>query len=185
MTRWAREQTELPPPIFVLGLCRSGTTVLHRLLGQGPDNRTLPHWESFDPVHTVEGPEPRRRKLTRTLLLAEIVSPSIKAIHPMDAYQTDECRGDVYQRVPNAAVRRPISSAWLPRLATLAGCSNRLPSRLPSTAAARGERLTRRRTPSGTAFAWPSGRRTRRVPWRRPRSPAHLPPAAVADSMGA
>ncbi|KPK16581.1 MAG: hypothetical protein AMJ62_05130 [Myxococcales bacterium SG8_38] len=89
----AVEQTELPPPVFVLGLFRSGTTVLHRLLGQDPDNRTLPHWESFDPVHTLEGPEPRQRKLTRTLLLADIVSPSIKAIHPMDAYQTDECRG--------------------------------------------------------------------------------------------
>ena len=87
------EQTELPTPVFVLGLFRSGTTVLHRLLGQDPDNRTLPHWESFDPVHTDGGPEPRQRKLTRTLWLADILSPSIKAIHPMDAYQTDECRG--------------------------------------------------------------------------------------------
>jgi hypothetical protein len=87
------EQTELPPPIFVLGLFRSGTTALHRLLGQDPDNRTLPHWESFDPVHTPEGPEPRQRKLARMLKLADIVSPAIKAIHPMDAQQTDECRG--------------------------------------------------------------------------------------------
>ena len=87
------EQTELPTPIFVLGLFRSGTTILHRLLGEDPDNRTLPHWESFDPVHTPGGPEPRQRKLARTLMLADIVSPSIKAIHPMDANQTDECRG--------------------------------------------------------------------------------------------
>jgi hypothetical protein len=87
------EQTELPPPIFVLGLFRSGTTILHRLLGEDPDNRSLPHWESFDPVHSAEGPEARQRKLTRTLMLADILSPSIRAIHPMDAYQTDECRG--------------------------------------------------------------------------------------------
>ncbi len=87
------EQTKLPTPLFVLGLFRSGTTILHRLLGQDPDNRTLPHWESFDPVHTPEGPEPRQRKLTRTLMLADFISPSIRAIHPMDAYQTDECRG--------------------------------------------------------------------------------------------
>ena len=86
-------QTELPSPIFVLGLFRSGTTILHRLLGEDPANRTLPHWESFDPVHTPEGPAPRQRKLTRTLLLADILSPSIRAMHPMDAYQTDECRG--------------------------------------------------------------------------------------------
>jgi len=89
----AVEQTELPAPLFVLGLFRSGTTVLHRLLGHDPDNRTLPHWESFDPVHTPEGPEPRQRKLARMLLLADVLSPSIKAIHPMDAHQTDECRG--------------------------------------------------------------------------------------------
>jgi Sulfotransferase family len=87
------EHTELPAPVFVLGLFRSGTTVLHRLLGHDPDNRTLPHWESFDPVHTPEGPAPRQRKLARTLMLADIVSPAIKAIHPMDAQQTDECRG--------------------------------------------------------------------------------------------
>ena len=87
------EQTELPPPIFVLGLFRSGTTILHRLLGEDPDNRTLPHWESFDPVHTPEGPAPRQRKLARMLRLADIISPNIKAIHPMDEYQTDECRG--------------------------------------------------------------------------------------------
>ncbi|MFW2389033.1 MAG: sulfotransferase family protein, partial [Polyangiales bacterium] len=87
------ERTELPTPIFVLGLFRSGTTVLHRLLGEDPENRTLPHWESFDPVHSSKGPEARQRKLKRMLMLADIVSPSIKAIHPMDAYQTDECRG--------------------------------------------------------------------------------------------
>ncbi|MBT8467899.1 MAG: sulfotransferase [Deltaproteobacteria bacterium] len=89
----AIEETALPTPVFVLGLFRSGTTVLHRLLGEDPDNRTLPHWESFDPVHTPEGPERRQRKLTNTLMLADILSPSIRAIHPMDAYQTDECRG--------------------------------------------------------------------------------------------
>ena len=87
------EQTELPTPVFVLGLFRSGTTILHRLLGEDPDNRTLPHWESFDPVHTPEGPEPRQRHLAKFLMLADILSPNVGAIHPMDAHQTDECRG--------------------------------------------------------------------------------------------
>ena len=86
------EQTELPTPVFVLGLFRSGTTILHRLLGEDPDNRTLPHWESFDPVHTPEGPEPRQRHLAKFLMLADILSPNVGAIHPMDAHQTDECR---------------------------------------------------------------------------------------------
>ncbi len=85
--------TKLPTPVFVLGLFRSGTTILHRLLGEDPENRTLPHWESFDPTPWSEGPTRAQRTLTRFLKMADFVSPNIKAIHPMDAYQTDECRG--------------------------------------------------------------------------------------------
>jgi hypothetical protein len=85
--------TQLPTPVFVLGLFRSGTTILHRLLGEDPDNRTLPHWESFDPTPWPEGPVRAQRTLSRFLKMADLVSPNIKAIHPMDAHQTDECRG--------------------------------------------------------------------------------------------
>ncbi len=87
------ERTVLPPTVFVLGLFRSGTTILHRLLGEDPDNRTLPHWESFDPTPAPDGPLRAQRTLARFLRLADLVSPNIKAIHPMDAFQTDECRG--------------------------------------------------------------------------------------------
>jgi hypothetical protein len=85
--------TRLPTPVFVLGLFRSGTTILHRLLGEDAENRTLPHWESFDPTPWPEGPKHAQRTLSRFLKLADLISPNIKAIHPMDAYQTDECRG--------------------------------------------------------------------------------------------
>ncbi|NNK06931.1 MAG: sulfotransferase [Myxococcales bacterium] len=89
----AIEETPLPRPVFVLGLFRSGTTVLHRLLGEDPQNRTLPHWESFDPTPWPEGPERAQRTLSRFLAMARFLSPNIEAIHPMDAHQTDECRG--------------------------------------------------------------------------------------------
>jgi hypothetical protein len=85
--------TQLPTPLFVLGLFRSGTTILHRLLGEDPGNRTLPHWESFDPTPRPEGPARAQGTLSRFLKMADILSPNIKAIHPMDAFQTDECRG--------------------------------------------------------------------------------------------
>ncbi|MCZ6807303.1 MAG: sulfotransferase [Deltaproteobacteria bacterium] len=108
---------ELPAPLFVLGLFRSGTTFLHRLLAQDPDSRTLPHWESFDPVHTPAGPEARQRKLTFTLGLADVLSPNIKAIHPMDAYQTDECRAlftNVFRTLQfNVQYRVPSYVDWL------------------------------------------------------------------------
>ena len=111
------EHAELPPPIFVLGLFRSGTTVLHRLLGKDPENRTLPHWESFDPSPSSEGPRRAQRSLSRSLMLADFISPQVKAIHPMDAYQTDECRGmftNVF-RTPqlNVQFRVPSYLDWL------------------------------------------------------------------------
>ena len=111
------EKTELPTPVFVLGLFRSGTTILHRLLGKDPENRTLPHWESFDPTPWPEGPERAQRTLSRFLRLADLISPNIKAIHPMDAYQTDECRGmftNVF-RTPqlNVQYRVPSYVDWL------------------------------------------------------------------------
>jgi hypothetical protein len=93
--------------------------VLHRLLAQDQDNRTLPHWESFDPVHSPEGPAARQRQLARTLRLADLLSPSVKAIHPMNAYDTDECRAlftNVF-RTPqfNVQYRVPSYLQWLLR----------------------------------------------------------------------
>jgi hypothetical protein len=110
-------ELQLPAPIFVLGLFRSGTTVLHRLLGKDPANRTLPHWESFDPSPSSEGPRRAQQSLSRSLMLADVISPQIKAIHPMDAYQTDECRGmftNVF-RTPqlNVQYRIPSYLDWL------------------------------------------------------------------------
>lgn len=113
------EGVDLPPPVFVLGLFRSGTTFLHRLLAQDPNSRTLPHWESFDPVHAPEGPRARQRKLTFTLGLADLLSPSVKAIHPMDAHQTDECRAlftNVFRTLQfNVQYRVPGYVEWLLR----------------------------------------------------------------------
>src|SRR6185436_6009397 len=50
-------RTELPPPVFVIGLPRSGTTFLHRLLAADPAARSIPYWESFDPLPPADGPD--------------------------------------------------------------------------------------------------------------------------------
>jgi len=140
------EHAELPPPVFVLGLFRSGTTVLHRLLARDPDNRTLPHWESFDPSPSPEGPRRAQRSLSRSLMLADIISPQIKAIHPMDAYQTDECRGmftNVF-RTPqlNVQYRVPGYLDWLfKENATIAYMHHRRQLQLAFHQRPRGKRL--------------------------------------------
>ena len=52
------------PPIVVLGLPRSGTTFLHRLLALDPANRGVPLWELVRVLPdggVVEGEPDRRR----------------------------------------------------------------------------------------------------------------------------
>ena len=41
---------ELDPPIIIVGLPRTGTTHLHQLLATDTSLRTLPYWESVEPV---------------------------------------------------------------------------------------------------------------------------------------
>ena len=62
------EDVELPPPIFIIGWPRTGSTFLHQLLACDPANRTIPYWESFDPVPPRPGkPDERIEKLEKML----------------------------------------------------------------------------------------------------------------------
>ena len=81
----------LPPQIFVIGWPRSGSTFLHRLLAQDPDTRTIPYWESFDPVPPQSGPDQRTARVERLLARLAQIAPAYQAIHPMQADDTEEC----------------------------------------------------------------------------------------------
>lgn len=84
--------TELPPPIFILGWPRTGSTFLHQLLGADPAARTIPYWESFDPVPPQEGkPDRRAEKLEKMLGQLRFIAPGYDAIHPMAPNMTEEC----------------------------------------------------------------------------------------------
>jgi hypothetical protein len=83
--------TQLPAPIFILGWPRTGTTFLHRLLACDPAHRTLPYWESFDPLPPHEGPDRRPQKLDRMLRQLAAFAPDYHAIHPMSAHAPEEC----------------------------------------------------------------------------------------------
>jgi hypothetical protein len=84
--------TELPPPVFIIGWARTGTTFLHQLLAQDPANRTMPYWESFDPVPPGPG-EPDRRAARLDAMLGQLrfLAPGYDAIHPMTADSPEEC----------------------------------------------------------------------------------------------
>lgn len=85
-------ETELPPPVFIVGWPRTGTTFLHQLLALDPASRTIPYWESFDPVPPTAGaPDRRIEKLDKMLGQLRAIAPRYDAIHPMEANLTEEC----------------------------------------------------------------------------------------------
>ena len=56
-------------PIVIAGLPRTGTTHLHNLLSADPDLRSLPYWESLEPVPAGDerpGPGEPDPRLART-----------------------------------------------------------------------------------------------------------------------
>lgn len=94
-------QVALPPGLFITGLPRTGTTLLHRLLAQDPDFRTLRAWEllipSPPPDRATYDHDPRRRLVERTRRIRQrfILSArgwrEIQAVHPANDDDPEEC----------------------------------------------------------------------------------------------
>jgi hypothetical protein len=86
---------EVSRPIFVLGLPRTGSTLLHRLLVQDPAARAPRIWEMMDPV--AAGPDADRdqrlRQSDRSLTFyTRYLAPGVQSIHPLEADAPEECR---------------------------------------------------------------------------------------------
>jgi hypothetical protein len=82
-------------PVFVTGLPRSGTTLLHRLLAQNPAARPLLFWEASEPAPPPR-PEtyrtdPRIERVRKAVNRLYRVSPRIAAAHEFDAEMPEEC----------------------------------------------------------------------------------------------
>jgi hypothetical protein len=82
-------EVEIRRPIIIAGLPRTGTTHLHNLLAADTSLRSLPYWESLEPV-LAEGEEVREGqpdpRLTRTeagLALLDRAAPHFKRMHEM------------------------------------------------------------------------------------------------------
>ena len=82
-------------PLFVVGLPRTGTTLLHTLLAQDPATRTPLAWEAREP-----SPPPERESFERDARIAPCAReleglyrllPEFRAIHPMEANWPQEC----------------------------------------------------------------------------------------------
>ncbi|MCY2927033.1 MAG: sulfotransferase [Planctomycetota bacterium] len=88
-------QEPIDRPIFILGVPRSGTTLLHRLMSLDPTTRFVACWESLYPAPFPNEPpgdvsvrlEAARRNLQRTW----DPFPDMAAIHPVAPEDPEEC----------------------------------------------------------------------------------------------
>ena len=113
-------QQELYPVKVIIGLQRTGTTKLHRLLASDRNNRTLASWEAINPapLHGNITDERDRIKLAKMSEKAlKIMSPGFFAIHPVEhlAPEEDVLLLDVsfLSTTPEAIMHVPSYSNWL------------------------------------------------------------------------
>jgi LPS sulfotransferase NodH len=83
-------RTELAAPLVVIGLPRSGTTLLHHLLSLHPEARPLRFWELMEPI-APPGPDRRREQLARQLADMKRFDRGLDGKHHFDADNPEEC----------------------------------------------------------------------------------------------
>jgi hypothetical protein len=111
---------DILPPMIIVGLQRTGTTKLHRLLTADPDNRVLRSWEAINPApfHLQMNGKDRRIGIARTGEKAlRYMAPGFFAIHPVEynAPEEDILLLDVtfLSTTPEATAHVPSYAAWL------------------------------------------------------------------------
>lgn len=89
-------ETPIKRPIVVAGLPRSGTTHLHNLLSADTALRSLPYWESLEPIPAPDDPPgeagvaARVERIRTALEFTNGVMPHFKAMHEMTAEHSHE-----------------------------------------------------------------------------------------------
>ena len=82
-------------PVFIIGLPRTGTTILHDILAQDPSSRAPLTWETMFPSPPPEAAtfhsDPRIAQCAATFPDIDALIPGFKAMHPMGATLSQEC----------------------------------------------------------------------------------------------
>ena len=105
---------------MILGLQRTGTTKLHRLLAADEQNRVLLSWEALNPVPLGDhnGKPDKRIAIARTSERAlRFMAPGFFAIHPVEHHAPEEdillLDTTFLSTTPEATMNVPSYSAWL------------------------------------------------------------------------
>jgi hypothetical protein len=112
-------------PVFIAGLPRTGTTLLHRLLTCEPTLRPLLSWEALNPApfpgaeRTAPpgGRDPRMRLAETAERALRYMAPEFFAIHPVEAHDVEEDvllqDGSFVSPTVDATMPVPRYSEWL------------------------------------------------------------------------
>lgn len=88
-------QQKIEKPIFIIGFPRTGTTILHDILAQDPNNRAPMTWEimfpSPPPQTATFETDPRIELCDSMMPKMDALQTLFKAMHPMGARLSQEC----------------------------------------------------------------------------------------------
>jgi hypothetical protein len=133
VTDWHRRHPEMAaadvtPPIVMIGMGRTGSTILHDLFGQDPANRVPRTWEVDHPCPPPEAAtyesDPRIVESQAGIDLAYEVRPELRSMHPMGARLGQECivitGGEFASPIFNSQYSLPSYLRWVTNEADMA-----------------------------------------------------------------
>ena len=95
--REAMDASLIQRPVFITGMPRSGSTFLHELMAEDPENRTPRVWEVMFPIPTRKSArssvDPRIRKAEACLWWFRRLAPLADGMYPIRAATPHECVG--------------------------------------------------------------------------------------------
>jgi len=117
------EREEIAAPLVIVGLARTGTTMLHRLLSADPGLFAARWWEVRFPApfpgDDGRGPDPRIAAAQAQVKWILEKEPVLAAIHPWEAEGPDEevmlIEHSFLSHVPESGANLPSYRAWLDR----------------------------------------------------------------------
>ena len=81
-------------PLFIVGLPRSGTTLLHHLVAADPEHRSPLMWEVMSPSPPTPATEKRRiQRATQSCNFFNWLAPTFRYVHAVGAELPQECIG--------------------------------------------------------------------------------------------
>ena len=84
-------QSDLTPPLIVVGIPRSGTTIMHRMLNADLANQAIPMWRLVKPFPPTKGKDRRLAQLSQDMKIMDKLRPQMAFKHELSPEKPEEC----------------------------------------------------------------------------------------------